>query len=277
MYKKILALLSLIVMVGCSSNPVSVEKVSTFNLNDFNTYMVAISDKSEDVKVSPFTNAGFKKEFGEQFQNLGLTEDLEKPDFKAVVSLSVEKKNKRRMGRRNPYYYDPFYDDHLYDNERSFLRLTLYDAQTGDPLWTGLRSTNYVDSELKLTPEEISKSMGITLEEYQGMQSELGANVLQSLDEVYDEFSLWFADLGNTPEAEFNDLETREQLKIAWEWYAQNHPEMLIKWLYNNQSTGRRFHLENRLFLVVSLPPIISSPILPKYSNGRSTISFVSG
>ena len=52
MYKKILALLSLIVMVGCSSNPVSVEKVSTFNLNDFNTYMVAISDKSEDVKLA---------------------------------------------------------------------------------------------------------------------------------------------------------------------------------------------------------------------------------
>ena len=67
----------------------------------------------------------------------------------------------------------------------------------------------------KASAEEISKSMGISLEEYQSMQSELGANVLQSLDEVYDEFSLWFADLGNTPEAEFNELETREQLKIA--------------------------------------------------------------
>ena len=32
---------------------------------------------------------------------------------------------------------------------------------------------------------------------------------------------------------------------------AQKHPEMLIKWLYKNQSKGRRFHLENRLFLVV--------------------------
>ena len=45
MYRKILALLLIIVMVGCSSNPVSVEKVSTFNLNNFNTFMVAISDK----------------------------------------------------------------------------------------------------------------------------------------------------------------------------------------------------------------------------------------
>ena len=103
MYRKILALLLIIVMVGCSSNPVSVEKVSTFNLNNFNTFMVAISDKSEDVKVSPFTNAGLKKEFGEQFQNLGLTQDSVKPDFKAVISLSVDKKNKRRIGRRNPY------------------------------------------------------------------------------------------------------------------------------------------------------------------------------
>lgn len=165
MYKKILALLSLIVMVGCSSNPVSVEKVSTFNLNDFSTFMVAISDKSEDVKVSPFTNAGLKKEFSEQFQNLGLTQDSIKPDFKAVISLSVDKKNKRSIGRRNPYYYDPFYDDHLYDNERSFLRLTLYDVETGDPLWTGLRSTNYIDSELKLTPEEISRYVNSFLSE----------------------------------------------------------------------------------------------------------------
>ena len=165
MYKKILALLSLIVMIGCSSNPVSVEKVSTFNLIDFNTFVVSISGKSEDVKVSPFTNAGFKKEFGEQFQNLGLTEDPVQPDFKAVISLSVEKKNKRSIGRRNPYYYDPFYDDHLYDNERSFLRLTLYDVETGDPLWTGLRSANYVDSELKLTPEEISRYVNSFLAE----------------------------------------------------------------------------------------------------------------
>tara|TARA_B100000900_G_scaffold413046_1_gene436114 strand:- start:1402 stop:1908 length:507 start_codon:yes stop_codon:yes gene_type:complete len=157
MYKKILALLSLIVIVGCSSNPVSVEKVSTFNLNDYETFMVSISDKSEDVKVSPFTNAGLKKEFSEQLENLGLTEDAKKPGFKAVISLSVENKN-RRSARRYPYYYyDPFFDDSLNDTERSYLRLTLYDVESGDPLWTGLRSTKYVDSELKLSQEEISK------------------------------------------------------------------------------------------------------------------------
>ena len=158
MYKKILALLLLIVVVGCSSNPVSVEKVSTFNLQDFNSFVVVISDKSEEVKVSPFTNAGLKKEFSEQLQNLGLTENLEDPDFKAVISLSVEKKNKRRSARRYPYYYyDPFYNDPMYQGDRSILRLTLYDVENGDPLWTGLRSTQYVDKELRLDEEQISK------------------------------------------------------------------------------------------------------------------------
>jgi len=33
--------------------------------------------------------------------------------------------------------------------------------------------------------------------------------------------------------------------------FAQSHEQKLIKWLYLNQSTGRRFHTENRLFLVV--------------------------
>ena len=33
--------------------------------------------------------------------------------------------------------------------------------------------------------------------------------------------------------------------------YAQQNPIQLIYWLYNNQSTGRRFHTENRLFIIV--------------------------
>ena len=33
--------------------------------------------------------------------------------------------------------------------------------------------------------------------------------------------------------------------------YAQTHPEKLVKWLYDNQSSQQRKHLENRLFLIV--------------------------
>ena len=165
MFKKILTLLILIVIIGCSSNPVSVEKSSSFNLQDFESFIVVISDKSEDVKVSPFTNAGFKKEFSEQFKSLGLSENSDNPDFKAVISLSVDSKSKRRSARRYPYYYyDPFYDDLNY-GERSVIRLTLYDVENGEPLWTGLRSTQYVDKELKLDHEQISKYVESLLSE----------------------------------------------------------------------------------------------------------------
>ena len=75
-----------------------------------------------------------------------------------MISLSVEKKNKRRSARRYPYYYYyPFYDDAMYQGDRSILRLTLYDVENGDPLWTGIRSTQYVDKELRLNQEQISK------------------------------------------------------------------------------------------------------------------------
>ncbi|WP_442847082.1 hypothetical protein [Leeuwenhoekiella sp. H156] len=33
--------------------------------------------------------------------------------------------------------------------------------------------------------------------------------------------------------------------------FAKANPAQLINWLYTHQSTGRRFHLENRLFLIV--------------------------
>ncbi|MGB0851254.1 MAG: hypothetical protein ACPGTP_08395 [Bacteroidia bacterium] len=33
--------------------------------------------------------------------------------------------------------------------------------------------------------------------------------------------------------------------------YAQSHPIDLLKWLYTNQSSQQRFHLKNRLFLVL--------------------------
>ncbi|WP_304130385.1 hypothetical protein [Ignavibacterium album] len=37
--------------------------------------------------------------------------------------------------------------------------------------------------------------------------------------------------------------------------YAQHHPEILIKWLYENQSTEKRKHFRNRLFIVLYNTP----------------------
>ena len=80
MFRKILALLTLTALIGCSSNPVSVEKLSTFNLSDYSTFDVKVVGM-EDTKVSPFTRSGLKREFTEQLSGLGLSMNDKSPDF----------------------------------------------------------------------------------------------------------------------------------------------------------------------------------------------------
>ena len=163
MFRKILSLLILTAIVSCSTNPVSVEKLSSFNLSDYSTFHVKVVGE-EEAKVSPFTKSGLKREFAEQLTGLGLSEDDDSPDFIVKISIDVGKgyKGSRSSFRRaTPYYrggyaYDPFFDDY-YHQEQSYLRVTLYSTDNEEPLWTGLRPTKYVDKDLKLSQAEIVK------------------------------------------------------------------------------------------------------------------------
>ena len=164
MFRKILALLTLTAIVSCSANPVSVEKLSSFNLSDYSTFSVKVVGE-EDAKVSPFTKSGLKREFTEQLAGLGLSADGGSPDFTVKISIDIGdgyKGSRSRFRRATPYYrggyaYDPFFDDYYHHQEQSYLRVTLYSASNEEPLWTGLRPTKYVDTELKLSEAEIAK------------------------------------------------------------------------------------------------------------------------
>ena len=59
------------------------------------------------------------------------------------------------------------------------------------------------------TPAEIADKMGIDLSEYRDWEKAFNANIHQSLDEVYDEYSMWFVSKENTPEENLD----RSQLK----------------------------------------------------------------
>tara|TARA_B100000287_G_scaffold318966_1_gene302757 strand:+ start:316 stop:846 length:531 start_codon:yes stop_codon:yes gene_type:complete len=164
MLRKILALLILTVVVSCSTNPVSVEKLSTFNLSDYSTFQVKVFAE-EDTKVSPFTKSGLKREFTKQLSALGLSTDGSSPGFTVKISIDVGdgyKSSRSRFRRATPYYrsgyaYDPFFDDYYHHQEQSYLRVTLYSTSNEEPLWTGLRPIKYVDTELKLSETEIAK------------------------------------------------------------------------------------------------------------------------
>ena len=49
------------------------------------------------------------------------------------------------------------------------------------------------------TTLEIAEKMGLPLDEYRDWEKAFNANVHQSLDEVYDEYSMWFVSKERTP------------------------------------------------------------------------------
>ena len=63
--------------------------------------------------------------------------------------------------------------------------------------------------------EEIATEMEIAPEALMEWQQAFQANVHQSLDSVYDEFSIWYESPENTPEDNLNDEELRDMLKDA--------------------------------------------------------------
>ena len=59
MFNKFLSIVIITALVSCSSNPVSVEKISSFDLSNYETFSVEVA--GEEVKVSPFTKSGLKE------------------------------------------------------------------------------------------------------------------------------------------------------------------------------------------------------------------------
>ena len=65
------------------------------------------------------------------------------------------------------------------------------------------------------TPSEIAKKMGLGLDEYRGWEKAFNANVHQSLDEVYDEYSMWFVSKESTPEENLDKAQLKGILASA--------------------------------------------------------------
>ena len=65
------------------------------------------------------------------------------------------------------------------------------------------------------TTAEMAEHMDISEPEMLGWEQAFQANVHQSLDSVYDEFSIWFVSPENTPEDNVNEEELHAQLKDA--------------------------------------------------------------
>ena len=81
------------------------------------------------------------------------------------------------------------------------------------------------------SPAEIAEKMGLELNVYREWEKAFNANIHQSLDEVYDEYSMWFVSKENTPEENLD----RSQLKTILTTGLKGLPEkeaMVIQLYY---------------------------------------------
>ena len=79
------------------------------------------------------------------------------------------------------------------------------------------KSVEMLSKTLQREPnaKEISSSMGINSAELDSWEQAFAANTHQSLDSVYDEFSIWFASNDENPEEELKNSELRASLVDA--------------------------------------------------------------
>ena len=80
------------------------------------------------------------------------------------------------------------------------------------------------------TSEEISEAMGISEVEFREWERAFQANSHESLDSVYDQYSVWFASADDSPEELLNDKDLKEVLKQALQQLSGN--EALVIQLY---------------------------------------------
>ena len=80
------------------------------------------------------------------------------------------------------------------------------------------------------TSVEISSAMGLSEPEYREWERAFQANSNESLDSVYDQYSVWFASADDSPEDILNNKDLKEVLKLSLQQLSGN--EALVIQLY---------------------------------------------
>jgi RNA polymerase sigma factor FliA len=94
------------------------------------------------------------------------------------------------------------------------------------------RATLALERRLQRLPSsvEIAEELGMSVNEYEHWRQAFQANTLQTIEEVHDEFSVWFLSTTGNPEEEINKTELRAALRKALESLTQR--EALVIQLY---------------------------------------------
>ena len=163
--KKITSLLTLILIIGCSTTQsnIKTDSIETFNLSNYNEFNIKINNNNVSAEVNPIILERFKENLKTAIEERGLVYNK---DSNIVFDINFTTKETVESDPFNYYYSRYYYDyyryrDDIYNVTQNILRVNLRNLNDDKTLWTVVtiwrngsnRSISYDDASNTLVDE----------------------------------------------------------------------------------------------------------------------------
>ena len=159
------SLLSLVILIGCSTTQsnIKTDSVETFNLANYNEFNIKLNNSALSAEINPIVLERFKDNLKNAIEMRGL--EFNK-NSNIVFDINFTTKETVESDRMN-YYYSRYYWDYymlrddVYNVTQNILRVNLRDIEKDKTLWTVVtvwrdgsnRSISYDDASNMLVDE----------------------------------------------------------------------------------------------------------------------------
>ena len=163
--KKLTTLLSLIILIGCSTTQsnIKIDSIETFNLDNYNDFNIKINSSNISAEVNPIALENFRETLSNAIQERGLEFNQDSNlifDINFTTKDTISRDN-RRNHYYSRYYWEYMYIDDVYSVTENILRVNLRDLNEDKTVWTVLtiwrdgssRSISYDDASNILVDE----------------------------------------------------------------------------------------------------------------------------
>ena len=138
--KYITTLISLIVLIGCSTTQsnIQVDSIETFNLDNYNDFDIKINTSNISAEINPIVLERFREELKGAISERGL--DFNK-ESNLIFEINFTTKESVESDRMD-YYYSRYYLDYyrfrddVYTVTENILRINLKDLEKERTVWT---------------------------------------------------------------------------------------------------------------------------------------------
>ena len=138
--KYIITILSLIIIIGCSTTQsnIKVDSLETFNLNNYNDFNIKLNTSNISAEVNPIVLEKFKASLKNAIEETGLEFNQ---NSNLVFDINFTTKDTVESNRLNHYYSRYYWDYHRYRDDiytvtQNILRVNLKDLEKDKTVWT---------------------------------------------------------------------------------------------------------------------------------------------